>query len=151
MPAELVGIMDYGWLLRCAVKYAHGASHDPTRQVGALIVSHEGQVIAWGVNRLPRGVAVTDLRTSRQFKPAFIEHAERDAILHAARWGMRLDGTTMVAPWAACAECARAIIGAGITSLVRYPVPESRWSYSIGVGDEMLREAGVEIVEWSSE
>lgn len=147
MPARLNGVLTYPELLDAADNFAAGESDDPHTQVGALIVNAAGQVISWGANHLPRNLHHHPRRVIRPLKAAFVEHAERDAIYHAARWGMRLDHATMVAPWAACADCARAIIGAGITCLVRRPIPESRWSYSIELGDLMLREQGVEIVE----
>ena len=147
MPADLIGVLTYRGLLTGCEQYAAGQSDDPVRQVGAKIVDKHGQVVSFGANHLPRGVLWDQRRVTRPLKSIFLEHAERDAIYHAARWGIRLDGATMVAPWAACAECARAIIAAGITSLVRRPIPLDRWSYSIGLGDQMLREAGVEIVE----
>lgn len=143
----LIGVLTWEGLLTGAEMYAAGRSSDPARQVGALIVNPTGQVISFGANRLPNRIAVTERRIVRPLKTAFIEHAERDAIVGAARHGIRLDGSTMVAPWAACADCARAIIGAGIVRLVRRPIPASRWNYSIELGDTMLREAGINIVE----
>jgi dCMP deaminase len=47
-----------------------------------------------------------------------MEHAERDAIYKAAFVGMQTEGATLYVPWFACADCARAIIAAGITRVV---------------------------------
>ena len=146
-PTPLIGVLTYPELLVACDNIAGDLSDDPRTQVGAMIVNADGSVVASGVNRLPRGVEKLPGRVRMPLKRAFLEHAERDAIFHAARHGLRLDTATMVAPWAACAECARAIVAAGIGCLVRRPVPESRWSYSIELGDVMLREAGVTIVE----
>ena len=147
MPVPLIGVLTYPELLLACENIAADQSDDPRRQVAAMIVNEHGSVVACRANRLPPGVAYAQRRVTHPLKVAFVEHAERAAIWHAARHGIRLDTGTMVAPWAACADCARAIIGAGITSLVRRPIPESRWSYSIELGDLMLREAGVEIIE----
>ena len=59
----------------------------------------------------------------------------------------------MYAPWSACADCARAIIGAGIERLVRHKdmmllTPE-RWMDTILVAETMLEEAGVEVYDYA--
>ena len=58
----------------------------------------------------------------------------------------------MVAPWAACADCARAIVKAGIPLVVRskrmQEASPPRWLESIAVGDEILQKGGVAIYEW---
>lgn len=146
-PTPLIGVLSYDELLHACEHFARDQSHDPRTQVAAMIVNAKGSVIAAGANRIPSGVECLPRRVQMPLKRPFIEHAERAAIFHAAKHGLRLDTGTMVAPWAACAECARAIIAAGISCLVRRPIPPSSWSYSIGLGDAMLREAGVDIVE----
>lgn len=100
-------------------------------------------------NEFPSGVSYTPERWERPLKYSFIEHAERNVIFEAARKGYRTQGATLLSPWAACADCARAIIQAGIVQLVRFDNhgPNERWDESIAIGDTMMREAGVEIVE----
>lgn len=133
------------------------ASPDPSTQNGAaLVATHParpggGIVIAdtWSVNRFPDGVAYLPERWERPLKYAIIEHAERNSIFAAARSGISTDGLVMVCPWAACADCARAIIQAGITSLVTHRQAHDRspqsWRDSIAVAFEMLDEAGVSV------
>ena len=80
------------------------------------------------------------------------EHAERWAILDAARRGKKLDGCIMVAAWASCHDCARAIIWSGIRVLIRHSIIQHdspNWRESCTVGDAMLREAGVEIIDFT--
>lgn len=125
-------------------------SPDPSTQNGALLVSASGRVIARGCNRFPAGVAYTTARWERPAKYQFIEHAERVVVYATARLGEPADGATLYCPWFACADCARAIIEAGIVRCVGLPMPldqtHQRWAASCDAGDDMLREAGVEIV-----
>jgi len=101
------------------------------------------------VNEFPKGVVETPDRWVRPTKYAFVEHAERNAIYKAAHYGIQTNGATMIAVWASCADCARAIIQAGIVRLVRYTSPENHnhWAQSNLFADEMFHEAGVKIVE----
>jgi dCMP deaminase len=133
--------------------YAHARanSKDPNTQNGALIINDEGTILSVGVNTMPKGVQPTEARLTTPAKYAYMEHAERNAIYFAARKGVRIEGSTMVAAWAACADCARAIIISGIKRLIRHtpahmPV-HNAWVESIDIGNEMLQEAGVEVLD----
>lgn len=66
------------------------------------------------------------------------EHAERNAIAYAARYGLSTDQSTLYCTHAPCIECARMIINAGIIR-VCYEIP-----YRLTAGLELLSEAGVE-------
>lgn len=128
---------------------AASTSLDRSVQNGAVIV-RRGNIIGWGANNLPNGVEQLDERYERPLKYAYTEHAERSAIFDAAKRGNKLDGAEMYCPWSACADCARAIGMTGIKTLIRFEMPENeRWSESIAIGDRIMQEAGVEIVEMS--
>lgn len=120
-------------------------SPDPNTQTSALIYKDD-ELLAADYNRFPNGVNEYDARWQEKY--TFIEHAERNAIYRAAKLGKTTMGTTMYAPYAACHDCARGIIQAGIKTLVHYPfeIPE-RWQKSIKIGSLMLREALVEVIE----
>jgi dCMP deaminase len=106
-----------------------------------------------GYNGFPRGVDddVED-RHERPTKLMYTEHAERNAIYSAARNGVRLLGSTMYMPGGGvpCADCARALIQAGIKKFVgmdrKFEGKSSLWAESCAAGEAMLIEAGVEIV-----
>jgi dCMP deaminase len=141
------GAEDY---LKMAYKEALD-SPDLSTQNGAVIPSLYGGYlrVLSEHNRLPRGVKITPERLQRPLKMDCTEHAERNVIYLAARKGIPLQDTTMYACWAACADCSRAIIEAGIKKLVIHKrmmdgTPE-RWKDSIKVAFDMLVEAGVEI------
>ena len=132
--------------LRLAYAVASAFSDDPSTHNGAVLITENNEVV-WGVNHLPRGVGITGDRLERPKKYAFMEHAERDVILKAAKAGYKTDGAIMFVPWYACADCARAIIGAGISQVIGHKqmfdrTPE-RWKASIADGDAMLDEAGI--------
>jgi len=131
-------------------------SKDPSTQNAAVLIkpgAFHYEVIrpTLAVNEFPRRVIQHPDRWKRPEKYQFVEHAERNSIYAAAREGISTRGLTMVAVWASCADCARAIIQAGITTLVRYAHTESHWDGSTNVADMMLAEAGVRVVTITKE
>ena len=136
--------------LRRAYAVALG-SPDPSTQNGALVFDPDGMLIGQGCNAFTDGMPITADLLERPKKYAFIEHAERHAIYAATRVGM--PPATMVCAWAACADCARAIATSGITTLVRHIREDTtgRWGESIEWGDQILRAAGVDIIDITGE
>ncbi|NNF68400.1 MAG: hypothetical protein HKN01_01400 [Acidimicrobiia bacterium] len=143
----------YAELMRRAYKQAL-YSPDPSTQNGAVIAQPTpdkldhiwpGYVLGVGCNTFWR--VKPDLE--RPGKYDRIEHAERSAIFDAVRAhnGNWLQGSTLVCLWAACADCARAIIGVGIEKIVTHAyyetVASQRWQESIAIADAMLEDAGV--------
>lgn len=126
-----ISMTDRAFLVQCeAVKRE---SHDPDRQVGALIVNHEGTVIATGSNRPLDALGLTihdshrEITNDPDWKYFMLEHAERNAINDARNHNQLLTGTTMYGTLFPCADCARAIVAAGIKRLV-VPTPNSEGS-----------------------
>lgn len=142
--------IDRYWL-KYAYTIAARDSTDPSSQNAALIIDptrmDRGYLLQEAVNRFPDGVTETLKRWGRPMKYDYVEHAERNAIYTAARFGTRTYGMTMYVPWYACTDCARAIIQAGITEVVGhqgvYDRTTDRWRDSIATALEMLDEAGV--------
>jgi dCMP deaminase len=133
--------------LGLAYEYAKQYSPDPRTQNGAIIVdSNNFEIISYGANRFPNGVSNLPERLHREHKRDYLEHAERDAIFSALRLGKNTVGATMYVPWFACSDCAKAIIGAGITCVVGHHAPcntANTWSASIDIGLILLNEAKV--------
>lgn len=92
-------------------------SDDPDTQVGCVITNDNGVVLSVGANHSTFGITLTADMKKRPEKYDWIEHAERNAIFRAARYGTCLLGTTMHLPGFPCVECARAIAQSGITTL----------------------------------
>lgn len=134
--------------LREACKIAAHESQDKHTQNGALLVSRRGYVVS-AANRLPPLVTVSNERLERPVKYQYVEHAERGVIYAAAKAGIAAEGATLYCPWFACADCARAIICAGVVRVVGHKKPRihspQRWAESILVADQMLREADVQV------
>jgi dCMP deaminase len=129
-------------------------SRDESTKIGAIVV-FDSHILATGYNQFPPGIneAVKE-RHARPAKYAWTEHAERVAIYDAARRGATLIGSTMyVNGLRPCYECARAIIFAGIKTLVvsDMTIPEPNeghsWRDSMLLADEMLNEAGIAVYQ----
>jgi dCMP deaminase len=139
-----------------------GWSKDPSTKVGAVIFRPGANiVVAAGFNGPPRGVddqgkhpgeALDGSRWYRPQKYLWVEHAERNAIYNAARDGLSTNGCWMFLNYTphVCADCARAIIQAGIVRVIGGPAPfpgkGAQWAEHDIVAETMLREAGVEVV-----
>jgi len=133
--------------LRQAYEFAAENSTDRSTQNGAILVDGSGNVVAWGANCFPRGVAETTERMERPAKYLYVVHAELAAILDAARRGVKTEGLTMFAPWSACNECAKSIIESGIAKVVAHKniieASYNQWPDSIRIAMDMFKEAGV--------
>ena len=128
------------------------SSPDRSTQNAAVLISQSGGFLSQtlAVNDFPYGVSKSPERFERPKKYLYTEHAERNALYNAANAGIRTNGLAMAAIWAACADCARAIIQTGITMLIRYDLSSpSHWAESNQAADEMLNEAGVRIINIS--
>lgn len=127
-------------------------SSDPSTQNGAVLFNPKGLRIGYDCNHFPIGVEYTAERWERPLKYEVIEHAERNSIFHAARMGCSTENSTMVVPWAACSDCARAIIQAGVKRVVRHQQSTIRgqgrnWDGTISTADMMLKEANIEVID----
>lgn len=129
-------------------KFISRRSKDQNTQVGCVIVGPDNEIRSTGYNCFPRGV--NDNLPDRQERPGkyfFFEHAERNAIYNAARVGISLKGCTLYVTWIPCAECARGIIQAGISSVIieTKEIPE-RWKPSCKAALIMLKEANIPVM-----
>lgn len=128
--------------------YRHASKHstDPSTSNGAVLVTPTG-VIVKAANYFASGVKESPERWERPLKYSFVEHAERNVIYKAAKYGIATIGSTLYCPWFACADCGRAIIQAGIVEVVGHDNPlhktHPNWRDSIKVALEMFDEAGI--------
>jgi len=102
-----------------------------------------------GYNGIPRGCDDTEeCRYERPTKYLFTEHAERNAIYHAARHGVSLKDCKMYVTLFPCADCARAMIQSGITKIIA-PEPNldhEVWGEHFKAAIQMMEEANIEII-----
>lgn len=130
-------------------------SHDPrTHNAARLYDPRTGLFGPTGYNQVPAWLEPLDGRVGPAGKHTYIEHAERDVIYTAARLGWRTEGCELHSVWAACPECARAIIASGITEVhtaaATYSATPERWKLKVRKGLAMLEEASVEVVFYRS-
>ena len=123
-------------------------SKDPSTKVGCVVVGEDREIRSTGFNGFPRGINDDASRlTDRDKKYPLICHAEENAIMHAARIGISLKGSTAYVTWPPCSRCARSLIQAGIEEIV-YPetkaIPE-RWLEDFNTSNGMLLEAGIRV------
>ena len=123
-------------------------SKDPSRGVGAVIVSPMRQVIATGYNGLPRGFEDHVERLQRPVKYDLIVHAEMNAIIQCARNGVSPVGATLYSSFSPCIHCSLAIVQAGITRVVTKQMNsgDEHWNDSIEKSLLLFEEVGVEFV-----
>ena len=123
-------------------------SEDESTKVGAIIVDQDKNVRALSYNGLPRGIRHLKKRQRRKNKYNYFVHAEINVICSAARIGVSTKGCSLYVTMSPCADCARAIIQAGIKEVIveSLKVPE-RWKESIGIALEMFKEAEVKVIE----
>ena len=124
-------------------------SKDPSRGVGAVIVSPAKQVISTGFNGLPRAIEDLPERLERPVKYDLIVHAEMNAIIQCARNGVSPNGCGLYSSFFPCIHCAIAIVQAGIATVVAYePIAgDEHWLASIEKSRAVFREAKVEFLE----
>ena len=123
-------------------------SPDINTKVGCVIKTFSNEIIK-GCNDFPKGIKITEKRLQRPEKYKWIEHAERNTILMAAKQGKSLDKSTMYLNWYPCIECARAIIQCGITKLVCEKEPDysdERWGEQFKIVTEMLDESEINVI-----
>ena len=121
-------------------------SKDPSRGVGAVIVSPMRQVIATGYNGLPRGFEDHPDRLERPVKYDLIVHAEMNAIIQCARNGISPVGATMYSSFSPCIHCTLSIVQAGIQRVVTRSIErgDAHWNESIEKSIAMFEEVGIE-------
>jgi dCMP deaminase len=136
--------------------YHSKLSKDPSTQVGSVIVGPDREILSAGFNGFPRGIADTQERlNNRDVKLKLVVHAEMNALLAAARTGMRLKGCSlylaatdesgMVWGGPPCTRCTVEIIQVGIGEIVSFPMKTapSRWHEDLALARKLIDEAGI--------
>jgi len=118
------------------------------RQVGAILV-RDKRILSTGYNGVPSGIVHCSergcLREERRVPSGERHelcrglHAEMNAIIQAATYGISIKGATLYSTTFPCSLCARMLINAGIVRIV------AQSDYADALAKEMLSEAGVKV------
>lgn len=126
-------------------------SKDPNTQVGACIVSRDNKILSMGYNGFPNGCSDEAFPWAREgeepeTKYLFVTHSELNAILNYR--GGSLEGTKLYVSLFPCNECAKAIIQAGIRTVV-YDSDKYKGTPGNLASKRMFDAAGVTYVPYS--
>ena len=125
-------------------------SKDPNTRVGACIVSKDHKILSMGYNGFPCGCSDEDFPWAREgeeldTKYPYVTHGELNAILNYR--GGSLEGTRLYVSLFPCNECAKAIIQAGIKTVI-YDSDKYEGTKSNIAAKRMFTAAGVEFVPY---
>jgi len=123
------------------------------RSVGALIVKDK-RILATGYNGAPSGLAhcldVGCLREELSIPPGERHeicrgiHAEQNAILQAALYGVSIKGAALYCTHQPCALCAKMAINAGIRQIIY------SGDYPDELAAQMIKESGIDLIRVQS-
>ena len=127
-------------------EHVSGRSTCLRRACGAVLVKDK-RILATGYNGAPKGLAhcedVGCLREQRGIPSGQHHelcraiHAEQNAVIQAAKFGIAMDGATAYCTHQPCVLCAKILLNAGVVDIVfRDPYPDP-------LSEELLAEAGV--------
>ena len=127
-------------------------SKDPGTKVGCVLVN-DRRILSTGYNGFPQTISDDlDRYIDRDFKLSITVHAEKNAILNAAKNGTKVQGSTLYVTFPPCSQCASAIIQAGVAQIV-CPDPASapeRWRSNFQAANNLFYEAGVKVLYYSN-
>lgn len=131
--------LTHGHFLQIATIIA-SASYCKRRKVGCVIVQHN-RIVSTGYNGTLPGFRNECEEENGETKTTTV-HAEFNAIVHAARLGVSLEGAYLYLTFSPCIHCAKLIIQSGITA-VYYLERHSDMS-----GLDLLRAANIVVNEY---
>ena len=118
------------------------------RHVGAILVV-DRRILATGYNGAPAGVPHCSesgclreqlaVPSGERHELCRGLHAEMNAIIQAARYGVRIDGAALYTTHRPCSMCSKMAINAGIRRIV------CREEYPDDLGKSLLRQGGVRL------
>jgi len=121
------------------------------RRIGAILVKDK-RILATGYNGAPSGLRHCDevgclreelkVPSGERHEICRALHAEQNALVQAAHYGISVKGATLYTTTEPCILCAKMLINAGISRIVYMN------QYPDGLAREMLKEAGVEVVRF---
>lgn len=116
------------------------------RQVGAVLVKGK-RILATGYNGVPIGLEHCDTAGCLRDKLGIPSgerhemcrglHAEQNAVIQAARFGIAMDGSTVYSTTRPCVLCAKILINSGVVEIV------SSAGYPDALSESIIEESGI--------
>lgn len=116
------------------------------RQVGAVLVKGK-RILATGYNGVPIGLEHCDTAGCLRDKLGIPSgekhelcrglHAEQNAVIQAARFGIAMDGSTVYSTTRPCVLCAKILINSGVVEIV------SSEGYPDALSESIIEESGI--------
>lgn len=131
-------------------KLSQMRSKDPNSQVGACIVSQDNKILSMGYNGFPIGCSDDEFPWAREGDPldtkyVYVTHSELNAILNYR--GGSLEGAKIYVSLFPCNECAKAIIQAGIKTVI-YDCNKYDGTPSVVASKRLMDAAGVRYYQY---
>ncbi|MDD2871014.1 MAG: deaminase [Candidatus Gracilibacteria bacterium] len=121
-----------------------------SKHTGAVIVK-ENRILSTGYNGTPAGYINCDeywkgeyTKDHHDWSYKYEIHAEMNALIWAARNGIKIEGATLYSTYQPCFDCTRAIIAAGIKKIV---YKEKYKHYTGEEAEKFIKDCGCEIVQ----
>ncbi len=122
------------------------------RKVGAVVVKDK-RILTTGYNGPPAGLKhcdelggclrdKLDIPSGERMELSRAVHAEQNAIIQAAKYGISIDGATIYVTNHPCFICAKMLINAGIKRIVY------KEGYPDEFAKEILKEAGIKVEQF---
>ena len=125
-------------------------SRDPKTKIGAVLVKDK-HIISTGYNGFPIGVKdLPERYNNRETKLKYVSHAESNAILSCARFGISSMGSILFTNGTPCQECCKDVIQGGIKEIVihgQWPemTHSNLWVESVKISKTMLEECNINV------
>ena len=138
---------DYRFMEMAGVIASWASCYQQARKIGAVIVKDK-RIMTTGYNGAPAGVKTCvergeclrkrmEIPSGTRHEMCYAVHAEQNAIIQAAKLGVRIEGATLYCTHQPCVLCAKMIVNAGIGRVVY------RHGYPDAFAMAILEEAGV--------
>ncbi len=118
------------------------------RQIGAVLVMDK-RILATGYNGVPSGIthcsergclrAAHNVPSGERHELCRGLHAEMNALLQSAQYGIKVQGATLYCTNCPCILCTKMLINGGIVRIV------AETDYPDQLAKEMLAEAGIQV------
>ena len=138
---------DHRFMEMAGLVSSWASCYQKDRKIGAVIV-RDKRVMTTGYNGAPAGVKTCVERgeclrkklgipSGTRHEMCYAVHAEQNAIIQAARYGVHTDGSTLYCTTQPCVQCTKMLLNAGVAEIVFSE------GYPDGLALQLLEESGI--------